>query len=921
MLRMTPISDAGRAAEYFGTSDAGYYLGADDARREWIGRGAAALGLTGTPEFEPFERLLRGLDPHTGTQLTALLTEDRLAGWDFTASLPKGVTTALERGDTRIREALWQAGREALADVEPSITTRVRKGGRDDDRVTGNLVGLGVEHFETRPTEDDGMPDWDRHLHFVVANLTLDPVERQWKAVKIRPVFDLRKYFSHRFDLRMAAKLVELGYEIETKLRDDPDGGRRYHTWDIKGIPDSVIAKFSRRHQEVEDTEQAILAGMKERDGAAPDALSPVARAKLAATTRRYKRKDMTLADYRDYWNARLTPEEGAAIAATIARAKSGGNPRPHNRAAEAMAYAVAHHFERSSVVDYHDLAVTAMERSMGAARPGDFEPEARRQGVLFAGDQVSTREVLDQEQRIIAFARAGKGVFRPLARGQADGLGGLSPEQQTAVRHVWNSADRVILIRGGAGTGKTTMMKPALERLGAPVVLLAPSADASRGQLRKEGFAAANTVAAFLGREEMQARARGGVIWVDEAGLLPVRDLDALCGVAEKLQARLVLQGDPSQHKSVSRHGNMLNVLEDHAGLPVARLTTIQRQQGDYAQAVAAIRDGEIARGDDVLRRLGWVVEGNGHDALVTEYARAIEEKKPDGRSKSVLVIDPTHRDGDLLTEKLRAVRKDKGLIGAEEHSFPRLVPLSWTDAEKADPGRYGGAETVQFFRNTGRFRAGDRVTAAELLPELDKLKPGHFAVYREATIALAAGDTVRITANGRDTTGKHRVDNGRIDTVRGFTPDGAIVLANGWILGKDFAHIKHGLVQTSHATQSRTDDVVLAAMNRAALGAMSAEQAYVTVSRGRERGMIFTDLPRDELLAAVARGDGRRAATELFGRPETKETPAAATPPPRLRMRTFMEKVRSVSRQLQRKAAAMVREPFRPRSWGYAR
>ena len=92
--------------------------------------------------------------------------------------------------------------------------------------------------------------------------------------------------------------------------------------------------------------------------------------------------------------------------------------------------------------------------------------------------------------------------------------------------------------------------------------------------------------------------------------------------------------------------------------------------------------------------------------------------------------------------------------------------------------------------------------------------------------------------------------------------------MLSNGWVLGKDFAHIKHGLVPTSPAAQSKTEDIVLAAMNRASLGAMSAEQAYVTVSRGRERGMIFTDLPREELLAAMARGDSRRSATELFGR-----------------------------------------------------
>ena len=31
-------------------------------------------------------------------------------------------------------------------------------------------------------------------------------------------------------------------------------------------------------------------------------------------------------------------------------------------------------------------------------------------------------------------------------------------------------------------------------------------------------------------------------------------------------------------------------------------------------------------------MRKLGWVVEGEGHDALVAEYAKAIGETKPDG-------------------------------------------------------------------------------------------------------------------------------------------------------------------------------------------------------------------------------------------------------------------------------------------------
>ena len=114
--------------------------------------------------------------------------------------------------------------------------------------------------------------------------------------------------------------------------------------------------------------------------------------------------------------------------------------------------------------------------------------------------------------------------------------------------------------------------------------------------------------------------------------------------------------------------------------------------------------------------------------------------------------------------------------------------------------------------------------------------------------------------------------IDNGRIDAIKAFTPEGDIVLSNGWVVGKDFAHIKHGLVQTSPATQSKTDDIVLAAMNKASLGAMSAEQGYVTVSRGRERGMIFTDLPREELLR------GRLRAATTACRPRSCCRPEAA-------------------------------------------
>ena len=250
MLRFRASKSAAAGYHYFKSTDAG--LDASDLHMEVGGNAAPILGLSKTPDFDEFKNMLHGLHPKTGEQLTSKLIPDRISYWDVTASIPKGVTVALEAGDHRIHDALWDAGRETMADLEKMIATRVRQGGRQEDRVTGNMVYYAFEHPETRPAKADGMPDPDRHIHFVIPNATWDATEHQWKAIKIHDIYTLRKYFDRRFDMRLASKLTDLGYSIETKQKADPKGGKRYYSWDVKGIPQSVIQKFSRRGEEVD---------------------------------------------------------------------------------------------------------------------------------------------------------------------------------------------------------------------------------------------------------------------------------------------------------------------------------------------------------------------------------------------------------------------------------------------------------------------------------------------------------------------------------------------------------------------------------------------------------------------------------------------------------------------------------------------
>ena len=153
---------------------------------------------------------------------------------------------------------------------------------------------------------------------------------------------------------------------------------------------------------------------------------------------------------------------------------------------------------------------------------------------------------------------------------------------------------------------------------------------------------------------------------------------------------------------------------------------------------------------------------------------------------------------------------------------------------------------------------------------------------MFRAGEVAFAVGDTIRITNNGRDVTGKHRVDNGRIDTIRRFDKSGNIELSNGWVISRDFAHLRHGLVSTSPAAQSKDDEHSWVQVNRASLGAVGAEQVLVSLSRGKKTGVIFTDLSREELIDAIRCADNRISATELLmpkARPAPVAGPQAAT------------------------------------------
>jgi len=624
--------------------------------------------------------------------------------------------------------------------------------------------------------------------------------------------------------------------------------------WEIAGVSPETLKQFSRRTQQIE--KMAKEKGITD----------PGEKEKLGAKTREHKQKDLTFDQLRKLWTEQLSEGEGRAMKA-VAEKQVALPHRPEASPRQAVQWAIDHCFANHSVISEKKLLEAALRHGVGETTLEAARLECSKQGVLqreVDGQHlVTTKKVLEEERRMVEFAQKGRGTRKRLGKPERKIMREwLNDSQRRAVGQVLSSIDRVILIRGAAGVGKTTMMQEAIDGIhegGHQVVVLAPGAEASRGVLRKEVSAEADTVSRFLLDNQWQARASGQVIWVDEAGLLSARQMASLFETAQRIDARVVLSGDTSQHRAVER-GDALRVLEDLAGLPVAEIVEIQRQKGLYKDAVKLLSAGKTLEGLNIFDGLGWVKELPDEERehqLTAEFIQTIRQ------GKTALVVSPTHAEAVGITAGIRDRLRELGKLRGEEHVFATWRAAHLTEAEQRDQLSYQPGDMLQFHQNVKGIRAGARIVneGANRLPT----DHAHaFQVFRPDTLSLAEGDTIRVTAGGWTKDRKHRLDTGYTNTIASFTQVGDIVLSNGFVVSKEFGHIAHGYVLTSWSSQGKTVDRVLVSQSSASFPASSREQFYVSASRAREKLTLYTS-DKSELREAIQRSELRMSAIEL--------------------------------------------------------
>ena len=855
-----------------------YYDEGQRVAGEWFGLGAQRLGLAGRVRADAFLRLCENQHPSSGETLTQRLNTTRTEGgensanrrifFDFTFSPPKSVSIAGFLGrDERILEAHARAVRSALAEFESFAATRIRVGGAQSDRLTGNFTAALFTHDTSRAL------DPHLHTHCIVFNATFDAVENRWKALQNYELLRARKFAENAYYHEFARELRSFGYRIRNLPRGD---------FQMEGVPEELCQRFSKRDAEIDKALAKLLADHPELGGANIAEL----RAKLATEKRTRKQKDLSRDELRALWEAQLSKSEHASLRQLSEQPKNDAKEEKRIGVSEAVQWAEEHLFDRNSVVLECQLWQEALGRARGESfSVSELKDVTQRRGYIRDAarpGEVTLREVLLREWEIVQTAKEGVGDCLPLVSNPRPANPQLDNEQRQALEALLHSTNGVSVFRGGAGTGKSFVLRELVEQLrqcGRGVVVLAPQRQQVM-EMEKAGFPSPTTVANFLIKREL---AHSAVVVVDEAGQIGGRQMLELVRLIHERHGRLVLSGDTRQHGAVEASDALL-AIERHAGVKPVELHKIRRQDPTlgrdheerkrirlYRKAVEAAAAGKLADSFERLDKMGAIVAcgiGEQADKLADEYLRLAEQ------NASAVVVSQTWGEVHRVNSRVRDALKGKGLLGAADSAVQALERIDLTNAQKRDERFYPTDAVIVFNQKVRDAEPGAKGKLVGILKSSVLVEVGgkfvtvsnrlldRLTVCQTRELAVTTGDRLNLKANRKLASGG-RVTNGELVTVKTVRADGGVELTDGRVLDKSFREFLPGYAVTSYGSQGKTVDYVLFS-DSTVKPATNAQQWYVTISRGRRGIRIFTP-DKQQLRENVTRSGHRPLAMEF--------------------------------------------------------
>jgi len=392
-----------------------------------------------------------------------------------------------------------------------------------------------------------------------------------------------------------------------------------------------------------------------------------------------------------------------------------------------------------------------------------------------------------------------------------------LGAEQAEAVRTILS--ERLSVMTGGPGVGKTTTLKTALDILadnGVNIALCAPTGMAAKRMTEATGRQA-TTIHTFLevdGEDGGFKRHANNPLYADlvVADEFSMADINLASSLIEAIGPRtsFLIVGDVDQLPSVGP-GRVLNDIISSETVPVSRLTEVFRQKANSRIITAAHA---INRGEMPPKRPTDVDPGElDFLHLETESEQGVQDK--------IL---------RLVTERLSG--------------HPLLQRTFEREGKTFDPIRDAMVVAAQKSGDAGVNALNVKLRAA-LNPLPAKGSPDRFDIGAgdgEATVSFGIGDQVMNTVNKHD----RGIVNGDIGFVREIAPDGKAMLIEfdrGSIVipRREARDIQLAYAMTVHKSQGSEAPVLIMPVTKEFKFMQQRNLVYTGLTRGKNLAIIL--------------------------------------------------------------------------------
>jgi conjugative relaxase-like TrwC/TraI family protein len=800
-----------------------YYAVSSETLGRFVGRGAIAFGLAESEvSTVALERLFgAGADPRTGKPLGRGFAPDRagvVAGFPMSFSPPKSVSVfwacADEAISAEVLAALEAAVEVAIAflDEHAAFTRRGHAGVLQVD--TEGLVGVTFVHRTSRAA------DPQLHTHLLIAN-KVRAADGKWLAI------DGRELFTHQKAAGMlykAALRAELTRRCDVAWTDVDDNGIA----EILGVPKELAEAWSARRNDLKRLANELIADGEADLGRTMTSGERTKIYQLAAYRTRTPKidADTSTADLRARWHDEALGF-GHDPASWLSDLAGMGQRRMLQRvvamAARDDTYVAdairrledsSATFGRADIVEVLSTLVTATDAASMRARieelaskllaetsviclagPLPAEPPSslrRRDGMSaierHGAVRFATKATLRHEASILDAVTNGQGAgVAVVAFSSAkDALerSELGSDQRAAVRALVTGGERVALLVGPAGAGKSRALDTARaiwEHGGYQPIGLAPSAMAA-GVLEEEAGLRSETLAKFIAELERGVPILGerSVVILDEAGMARSDDLARLIETVTRANAKLVLVGDPQQLGAVGPGGIFRTLVDDHGGNELETVRRFDRAWEAAASIRLRARDASIL---PVYLRHDRIEDGS-KEQMIDQAFHSWKEARAEGASMVVMA-------GDNATASEIALRCRADLVASGEVS---------RDGVRTSAGTVGVGDEIVTLRNDRQLRA----SSDSFVRNGDRWR---------VTETLADG-SIRVSSMNERQAATHASSD--------------VMLPAAYVR----EHVALGYALTVHKAQGTTTDRAVVIVDES----MTVPQLYVAMTRGRE-------------------------------------------------------------------------------------